>query len=116
MRNYDPLDTKSQERVKAEAQLRERLARETEESDVKWLMGSQRGRRIVWRLLDRAGVFRLSFNTNAMHMAFAEGNRNEGLRLISQIHSLCPELYPVMLKEHTNDLRNDNDGTGRNDH
>ena len=36
--------------------------------------GSKRGRRIVWRFLERAGVYRLSFNTNAMAMAFAEGN------------------------------------------
>ena len=78
-------------------------------------MGSKRGRRIVWRFLDRAGVFRLSFNTNAMTMAFAEGNRNEGLRILAQIHALCPELYTTMVKE-TNDYRNADDGPSRNDH
>jgi len=66
-------------------------------------MSSKRGRRILWRLLDRAGVFRLSFNTNAMAMAFAEGNRNEGLRYLALIHTLCPELYPTMVKEATNE-------------
>lgn len=116
MSNYDPLDVRGQERAKAEKDSREKLARENEEADVKWLMGSKRGRRIVWRLLDRAGVFRLSFNTNAMQMAFAEGNRNEGLRTLAQIHALCPELYPVMVKEQTNDNRNADDGSGRNDH
>lgn len=66
-------------------------------------MGTKRGRRIVWQQLDRAGVFRLSFNTNAMQMAFAEGGRNEGLRTLAQIHATCPELYPVMLKEATSE-------------
>lgn len=99
MSSYDPLDIRGQERAKADKDLREKLVRESEEADLKWLMGSKRGRRIVWRLLDRAGVFRLSFNTNAMQMAFAEGNRNEGLRTLAQIHALCPELYPVMVKE-----------------
>ena len=115
MSNYDPLDTRSRERATADTEQRNRLARDTEEADLKWLMGSKRGRRIVWRLLDRAGVFRLSFNTNAMQMAFAEGNRNEGLRVLAQIHALCPELYPVMVKEQVNDNRNPDDGS-RNDH
>lgn len=116
MSNYDPLDVRGQERAKADKETRDRLTRETEESDLKWLMGSKRGRRIVWRALDRAGVFRLSFNTNAMQMAFAEGNRNEGLRTLALIHTLCPELYPVMVKEQVNDNRNADDGNGRTDH
>lgn len=102
MSNYDPLDIRGQERTKADKDLREKLTRESEEADLKWLMGSKRGRRILWRSLDRAGVFRLSFNTNAMQMAFAEGNRNEGLRTLALIHSLCPELYPVMVREAAN--------------
>lgn len=115
MSDYDPTDTKSQERAKAETDLRKHLAKDTEEADFKWLMSSKRGRRIIWRLLDRAGVFRLSFSTNAMQMAFAEGNKNEGVRTVAQIHSLCPELYPVMVKEQTNDARNHDDGNSRND-
>lgn len=115
MSNYDPLDIRGQQSTKEARDLRDRLATENEQADLKWLMGSKRGRRIVWRQLDRAGVFRLSFNTNAMAMAFAEGNRNEGLRTLSQIHALCPELYPVMVKEQTNE-RNADDGSSRNDH
>lgn len=102
MSSHDPLDIRGQERAQADKALRDKLAAQTEEADLKWLMGSKRGRRIVWRLLDRAGVFRLSFNTNAMQMAFAEGNKNEGLRTLSLIHAHCPELYPVMVKEQNN--------------
>jgi hypothetical protein len=115
MSSFDPLDLRGQEKAQDDAKARDRLARTDEENDFKWLMGSKRGRRVVWRLLDRAGVFRLSFNTNAMHMAFAEGNRNEGLRILSQIHTHCPELYPVMMKEQLNDNRIADDGR-RNDH
>jgi hypothetical protein len=115
--NYDPFDTRGQERAKANADERAKLNRDSEESDFKWLMGSRRGRRIVWRLLARAGVFQLSFNTNAMAMAFAEGRRNEGLYMLDQVHTLCPELYTIMAKE-ANERRIDNadDGHGRNDH
>lgn len=114
MSDYDPTDIRSQERVKADTDQRRILAKDTEEADLKWLMGSKRGRRIVWRQLDRAGVFRLSFNTNAMAMAFAEGNRNEGLHVLAQIHAMCPELYPVMVRE-ANEQRNPDDGRNRND-
>lgn len=113
MSSFDPLDIRGQERVKEETQQRDRLAQVNEAEDFKWLMGSKRGRRIVWRLLDRAGVFRLSFNTNSMAMAFAEGNRNEGLRIMTQIHTLCPELYSVMTKENANERIADG---RRNDH
>jgi hypothetical protein len=115
MSNYDPTDIRSQERARTDKDTAAKLIKETEEADLKWLMGSKRGRRIVWRQLDRAGVFRLSFNTNAMSMAFAEGNRNEGLRILAQIHALCPELYPTMVKEQVHDNRNADDGS-RNDH
>jgi hypothetical protein len=110
--NYDPLDLRGQEKAKAQRDLRERLDRENEEGDVKWLMGNKRGRRVVWRLLDTAGIFRSSFNTNAMAMSFAEGNRNYGLRLLSLVHSQCPELYPVMMKENTNERTNDGGSSG----
>jgi hypothetical protein len=108
--NYDPTDLRAIELAKADADVRKRMANETEESDLKWLMSSKRGRRIVWRLLEQAGVFRLSFDANAMKMAFNEGNRNFGNRTLSQIHGFCSELYPVMFKESING----NDGNGHN--
>jgi hypothetical protein len=114
-KEFDPIDLKGQDRAAAERQVRDKIARENEEADLKWLMGSKRGRRVVWRLLDQSGVFRLSFNTNSMQMAFAEGNRNFGLRMLSMVHSLCPELYPQMVKEQSNDRIAD-DGSSRNDH
>ena len=109
MSSYDPLDVKTQDRAKADKAARDLVDRNNDDADFKWLMGSKRGRRIIWRQLDRAGVFRLSFNTNAMQMAFAEGNRNEGLRTLSQIHTLCPELYPVLIKDNINDRGNTDD-------
>ena len=103
MSNYDPTDLRGQEKQKAEKVTREKLSKENEEADIRWLMGTKRGRRILWRLMDQSGVFRLSFNTNAMQMAFAEGNRNFGNRMLAMIHEQCPELYPTMLKEQKND-------------
>ena len=64
-------------------------------------MSNKRGRRVMYGLLERAGVWRLSFNTNALQMAFNEGNRNWGLSLTATVSEHCPEQYALMLKEHT---------------
>lgn len=107
MSSYDPIDTNGQAIDKAEAEARKRIVQANEDDDFKWLMSNKRGRRIVWRLLEQAGVFRISFSQNSMQMAFNEGGRNYGNKILAQIHLLCPELYPAMLKESTNVNRND---------
>ena len=94
----DPLDLRGQEKQREEARERDRRQSETEADDVKWLMGNKRGRRIVWRLLERTGVFRTSFRLNN-EMAFLEGQRNVGLSLIDAIHANCPDAYLIMVKE-----------------
>lgn len=99
---YDPTDARAQQDDKRELEARKRLAREVEVGDVRWLMSSKRGRRIMWRLLDLSGPFRLSFDSNAMKMAFNEGNRNLGNQLLNEVMNLCPELYPVMVRENEN--------------
>jgi len=82
---------------------KERLARETEQADYRWLMATAQGRRIVWRMLERAGVFRSSFSSDAMAMAFNEGNRNSGLALLATVNSLAPAEYIKMMQEAKND-------------
>lgn len=107
--DYDPTDLRGQQEGKREADAAKRMARETEIADLKWLMSNRRGRRIVWRLLRIAGTFRASFDTNAMRMAFNEGNRNVGNQWLAEVMDLCPEMYPVMEKEQ----RDDRDGDGK---
>lgn len=85
------------------AQLKARLRQETEEADYRWLMSTAQGRRIVWRMLERSGVYRSSFSSDAMVMAFNEGNRNSGLALLATVSNLSPAEYVEMMKEATND-------------
>ncbi len=99
MSDHNPFDNDSLAQSRESKADQARLAQQTEAEDTKWLMESKRGRRILWRVLERTRVFHPSFNTNSMTMAFAEGARNEGLRTLSLIQAHCPELYPTMLKE-----------------
>ncbi len=107
---YDPLDVEGTERSRAAQLQRERQALEAERDDLKWLMGSKRGRRIVHRLLQHSGMHNLSFTTNAMQTAFNEGNRNQGQRLQAMLEAACSDLYLQMLQEHLNGHRNADDG------
>lgn len=99
----DPFDTTG---IEKERELRQREAknqRDTEAGDIKWMMGNKRGRRILWRFLEGAGVYRSTFNTDPLLMAFAEGNRNYGLRLLALIQAGSAENYTLMIKENTDD-------------
>lgn len=67
--------------------------------DVQFVMNSREGRRFIWRLLERAGVFRTSFTGNANQTAFNEGQRNQGLVTFNEVMTVCPDLYLKMAGE-----------------
>lgn len=69
---------------------RERRARERRIADLKAVMGTPEGRRVVWGFLSEAGVFRTSFTQpNGLVVAFNEGGRNLGLRLLDELQQHC---------------------------
>ncbi len=103
-KDIDPSDLLALAKAQAEAAEAQRLTRSIETEDFKWLMGNKQGRRFVWRLLEKAGVFRTTFRLSN-EMAFLEGMRNMGLMLITDIHEICPEKYYVMVKEANDNVK-----------
>jgi hypothetical protein len=95
----DPTDLFAAQEADAHKAETDRRERELEVEDLKWLMGHRQGRRIVWRKLQQCGVFQSSFSVNPIEMAFREGVRNAGLRLIADINEHCANRYNEMLKE-----------------
>jgi len=91
------MESDEQQQTAADAQAE---ARRVEIEDVKWLMADKRGRRIMWRLLAEAGVYRTSFNNSGSVTAFNEGKRHIGLVLISEVNDHAAHQFLVMLKEH----------------
>lgn len=81
----------------------EALKRKREVEDLKWLVAHAQGRRIAWRLLEEAGVYRTSFNTNSMTMALNEGKRHLGLFLLAELTEAAPDAYLKMMQEHRSD-------------
>lgn len=97
--NYDPLDIDGQDQARDESRSRDELAQKTEIEDMKWLMNNERGRRIVWHILDRANLFGSSFSADAMSMAHSEGSKSEARRLQKMSIFYCADLFTTMLKE-----------------
>ena len=79
------------------------LRREQFASDFRWLMGDPRGRRLMHRLLSDMGLYRCTFDSavreSALEMAFREGQKNLGYRIVAQINGTCPEEYFLMMRE-----------------
>lgn len=67
-------------------------------ADVREVMDSPAGRRFVWGSIRDAGTFGSSFTGNS-ETFFREGRRDVGIRLMSEVQTVCPELYVVMLTE-----------------
>ena len=99
MKFIDPQDLIEQEAAEQRETEAKQLSRQVEIDDFKSLMDGKAGRRFVWRLLDKAGVFRATDRTDALSMAFREGTRNFGLMLLTEINETCPEKYNLMVKE-----------------
>ena len=76
----------------------QKLARQVEANDWKWQMSTKQGRRVVWRLLGEAGVFRSSFTGNS-ETFFREGKRALGLHMLEQIQTHCAETFGLMQQE-----------------
>ncbi len=76
-----------------------RKQREREEmDDVRWLMGDPRGRRFMFRLLQRGKVF------SPIYVGGADIYRNAArhdfcLQYLSQVLTACPEALQVMQSE-----------------
>jgi hypothetical protein len=107
----DPvIHSEAEQAADEERKLHRKLAREVEDADIRWLMSSKRGRRIVWRLLEQSELFAQEFRPDGLWLAFAAGRRHFGGSILEQIHSLCPELWPVMVKERKHDRNDDTAG------
>ena len=99
MSHLDPTDITRIERVAEESVEKQRREEQVWQSDLKWLMADRRGRRIVSRLLDRAGLHRSSFDTNNASMSFKEGLRWSGIWLKEEVEKHCFDRCIELLRE-----------------
>ena len=63
------------------------------------LLATRTGRNYIWDQLSAAHIFHTSFSGDPLQMAFAEGERNSGLRLLNDILTYSPDNFILMLRE-----------------
>ncbi|ELC2084164.1 hypothetical protein RIZ99_002470 [Salmonella enterica] len=93
MKDFDEEELRIQnERKKHDLEQREK-------DDIKFVMGSEQGRRVVWGLLEKGQVFGTCFNVDPNITAFNEGQRNLALVLFQRVMTHCPDQYLKMAAE-----------------
>ena len=112
---HDPMEAldlpDSQEDERAE------IARRVEIDDLKRVMSNKAGRRFVADLLKRSAVDASSFDINPHAMAFKEGVKWLGQRILDDVKTHCPDQYLEMLKESLHDRSDErSDRRARNQH
>jgi hypothetical protein len=75
------------------------FTRDDELGDLRTVLGTLAGRRLLWRVLGFAGYQRLSFSSDALVMARNEGGRNVALWLQTEIEEADTDAFLTMIRE-----------------
>lgn len=75
--------------------------RRTADSNLAGVMSTRAGRAVLWAVLARSGLFRISHTPGGTHAdcAFHEGKRNVGLPLFNDLMRVCPDSYALAARE-----------------
>lgn len=82
----------------AEAEALSRARHEADLEDVRRVMATAEGRRVVWRWLAAARVFGKCY-TGSSGTFYREGRREYGLQLFAEVLEACPGLYAQAVDE-----------------
>jgi len=96
---YNADDPKQVKKAKKEAEFNEAIKFD----EIRRWLSNPVGRKIIYGYLEMAHIFRTTFIQGSPDAsAFAEGERNVGLRLLADIQSASGELYLQMVNEAKN--------------
>lgn len=97
MSETHPFETESAQKEFKKEDKRKRIY---EIGDLKKVLSIPEGRRLIWRLLGKSGMFRLSFSANSNQTAFSEGARSIGLDLLYDVNEASVSAFAQMQNEH----------------
>lgn len=95
-------DAWDDEQPTADQQKRQRELAERDAEDIRQVMSTESGRRVIWSVLEQGKVFAATFSVDPCVTAFNEGQRNLALALFSRVMTVCPEQYLKMADEAKN--------------
>ena len=76
------------------------------------LVGDPGGRRWLWAMLSECHIWQTSMAGNALRLAFLEGERSQGLRLLGEIQEANPAMFIQMMTEMSGERRGGTNGNG----
>ena len=85
--------------LKAEKAAKQEFLAQRDIEDIQFVMNSEKGRRVVWSMLEKGQVFGACFNVDPHITAFNEGQRNLALMLFQRVMAHCPDQYLKMANE-----------------
>lgn len=88
---------------KAEQAAKQEILAQRDIEDIQFVMGSEKGRRVIWEVLKQGKVFAPCFSVDPQVTAFNEGQRNLALALFQRVMAHCPEQYLKMASEASED-------------
>ncbi|EMF20571.1 hypothetical protein [Citrobacter freundii] len=84
---------------KAELDAKQQILAQRDIDDIKFVMNSEQGRRVIWSQLEKGQVFGACFSVDPHITAFNEGQRNLALVLLQRVMAHCPDQYLKMAAE-----------------
>lgn len=88
-----------EDELRAQNERKKHDLEQREKDDIKFVMDSEQGRRVIWSLLEKGQVFGTCFNVDPNITAFNEGQRNLALVLLQRVMTHCPDQYLKMAAE-----------------
>lgn len=98
----DPFELHDAEQLELKTKTAADNKRKQADEDLRFVLSSGQGRRVLYDIISGCGIYHSSFSTDALQMAFKEGRRNEGLKLITKIDAVSPGAYSKMIEEQRN--------------
>lgn len=81
------------------AKQKEKLRRDRELDDLRALLAHPAGRRVIWRLLTEARVFRTAFDPDPTTLAFNTGKKEQGLFLLDELEKANPTAFLSLMQD-----------------
>lgn len=76
-----------------------------EEEDVRSVLKMDSGRRYIWKILERCGIFRSGFVGGTEQLFFLDGRRDIGQQVLNDILNVDPFIFTQMVEENSNGKR-----------
>lgn len=101
--NSEKFDWDAREREREDLERETKQVLQERKNDLETVLSTEQGRRFVWSLMSESGVFCSTYNPKAadvaIDVAFAEGRKQLGYRLLEEIQVLCPHKFLLMQQE-----------------